>query len=59
MDGFTKKYGIKKLVYFEQHDNAESTIYREKRLKGWRWEWKLKLIERSNFDWNDSYDNIL
>ena len=52
-DGFTKKYDVKKLVYYEQHENAESAIHREKRLKEWKRRWKLELIEKSNPDWDD------
>ncbi|MFA6409478.1 MAG: GIY-YIG nuclease family protein [Gammaproteobacteria bacterium] len=58
-DGFTKKYDIKKLVYYEHHHNAESAIHREKRLKEWKREWKLDLIEKFNPEWNDLYDSIL
>lgn len=58
-DGFTKKYGIKKLVYYEQHENAQSAIPREKRLKEWKRQWKLALIEKSNPTWGDLYSSIL
>ena len=46
--GFTQKYHIKTLVYYEQHDNAESAIHREKQLKEWKRSWKLALIEKCN-----------
>jgi putative endonuclease len=59
VDGFTKKYDLKKLVYYEQHANAESAIHREKRLKEWKRQWKLELIEKSNPEWKDLYGNIL
>ncbi len=58
-DGFTKKYGVKRLVYYEQHDTAENAIRREKRLKSWKRQWKLELIEKFNPKWEDLYANIL
>ena len=58
-DGFTKKYNVKNLVYYEQHENAESAIHREKRLKEWKRQWKLALIEKFNPDWDDLYNSIL
>ena len=56
--GFTKKYSIDKLVYYEHHDTAESAINREKRLKDWDRKWKLELIEKSNPAWKDLYKDI-
>jgi putative endonuclease len=53
VDGFTKEYGVKTLVWFEMHDNAEAAITREKRLKKWNRAWKLALIEKENPDWRD------
>jgi putative endonuclease len=58
-DGFTKTYGVHILVYFELHDDMESAIVREKRLKKWNRAWKLRLIEEMNPDWNDLYESIL
>ncbi len=58
-DGFCKKYNVKQLVYFEQHETAESAITREKQLKKWNRAWKLKLIEKENPQWEDLYDVIL
>lgn len=58
-DGFTKKYGVKKLVYYEQHENAESAIHREKQLKKWKRQWKLELIKKVNAKWDDLYDSLL
>ena len=58
-DGFCKKYNVKQLVYFEQHDSAESAITREKQIKKWNRAWKLKLIEKENPQWKDLYDLIL
>jgi putative endonuclease len=58
IEGFTSKYNVKILVYYEAHDNAESAITREKRIKKWRRNWKLRLIEESNPHWKDLYDGI-
>jgi putative endonuclease len=57
-DGFTKKYDVDKLVYFEQFDDAENAIRREKRLKAWNRAWKIRLIEESNPNWIDLYHQI-
>ena len=57
VEGFTKKYGVDKLVYFERFDNIDSAIVREKRLKKWRRQWKLELIEKSNPAWRDLYED--
>ena len=59
IEGFTKKYNVKNLVYFEIHNNAESAINREKQIKKWRRDWKIQLIEKKNLLWNDLYDSIL
>ena len=59
VDGFSKKYEIHHLVYYEIHENPESAITREKQLKKWNRAWKLRLIEKSNPEWNDLYDNLL
>ena len=58
VDGFTQKYNVKELVYFELHESAESAITREKRLKTWKREWKQKLIEQKNPQWKDLYSEI-
>ena len=58
LDGFTKKYGIHRLVYYEMHDDMVSAITREKQLKKWNRAWKLELIESFNPDWNDLWDRI-
>jgi putative endonuclease len=55
---FTKKYNIHYLVWYEIHSSMETTIVREKRLKTWKRQWKLELIEKMNPDWNDLYDSI-
>ena len=57
-EGFTRKYGIKTLVYFETYDDPENAIQREKRLKKWPRAWKIKVIEEKNPDWKDLYDEI-
>jgi len=59
LDGFTKQYDVKDLVYYELHESAESAIRREKRLKEWQRKWKLDLIEKENPKWNDLYHAIL
>jgi putative endonuclease len=56
--GFTKKYGVHRLVYFEQYDDAENAIRREKRLKKWNRVWKIRLIEELNPNWDDLYSGI-
>jgi len=56
--GFTKKYNVNKLVYYEVHLNAESAIVREKQMKKWQRAWKIQLIEEKNPDWKDLYDDI-
>jgi len=56
--GFTQKYNVKQLVWYEMHDDAESAILREKRIKKWNREWKIDLIERFNPYWSDLYDEI-
>jgi len=53
VEGFTKKYGVHLLVYFEQTGNVESAIRREKQIKKWNRKWKLELIEESNSTWRD------
>jgi putative endonuclease len=57
--GFTKKYNVKRLVYFEQHDTAYAAIQREKNIKHWSREWKIDLIVKDNPDWRDLYDDIV
>ncbi len=58
VEGFTQKYGVDKLVYYEIHADAQTAISREKQLKKWRRAWKLRLIEEMNPPWNDLYDHI-
>jgi putative endonuclease len=59
VEGFTNKYGVHSLVYFELHDDMENAILREKRLKKWNRAWKLRLIEEKNPEWNDLYPSII
>ena len=56
IEGFTKKYGIKMLVYYEHHETMDAAIKREKLLKRWRREWKYRLIEQMNPEWRNLYD---
>ena len=58
VDGFTKKYNVHRLIWYEIHESAESAIIREKRIKKWKRAWKLKLIEQTNPKWIDLYENI-
>jgi len=58
IEGFTAKYKVNQLVYFEAHDNAESAITREKQIKKWKRAWKLKLIEDENPSWRDLFDDL-
>jgi putative endonuclease len=58
VEGFTKQYGVHRLVYFEQFDGIEEEILREKRLKGWKRAWKMQLIEENNPNWDDLYPRI-
>ena len=59
IDGFTKKYDVKRLVYYETHQTAEPAIKREKQIKKWNRQWKLRLIEEDNPDWKDLYGLIV
>lgn len=58
IQGFTRRYNVKMLVYYERHENAESAITREKQMKEWKRKWKLELVESFNPDWRDLYDDI-
>ena len=55
---FTSKYKLKKLVWFEYQSSIEEAIFREKKIKKWRREWKLELIRKINSDFRDLYDEI-
>ena len=56
IEGFTKRYGVKLLVYYELHDDMAAAIRREKQLKEWRRAWKVRLIETMNPEWTDLFD---
>jgi putative endonuclease len=58
IESFTEQYDVVRLVYFEQFDDPENAIRREKRLKKWKRAWKIALIEKDNPDWNDLYPEI-
>jgi len=58
VEGFTKKYGVLKLVYYEQTNDIHSAIQREKELKKWNRQWKINLIEKFNPNWKDLYDEL-
>jgi putative endonuclease len=57
--GFTKQYGLTRLVYIETHESISEAIRREKTLKTWRRAWKVRLITESNPNWDDLYDSLL
>ena len=59
VDGFTKRYAVHNLVWYEVHDSMESAIAREKALKRWKRAWKIRLIEESNPSWKDLYSEIV
>jgi len=58
VSGFTKRYGVKRLVYFEEHTTAYEAIQREKNIKHWPREWKIDLIVSVNPNWRDLFDEI-
>ena len=57
--GFTRRYGLKRLVYAEHHDDIAAAIQREKTLKHWPRAWKIDLIVAQNPDWNDLYQTLI
>ncbi len=57
-DGFTRKYQVHRLVYYEQHEEMLAAITREKQIKKWKWEWKINLIEKNNAQWRDLWEDI-
>jgi putative endonuclease len=59
IEGFTKRYACRRLVYFEWHEAMPEAIAREKHLKHWRRKWKLELIHQFNPDWRDLYPEIV
>jgi len=58
-DGFTSNHNVKNLVYFEIFNDITDAIAREKQLKNWKREWKIALIEKDNYVWQDLYDSLL
>ena len=58
-DGFSKKYGVKRLVWYEVHEDAEAAITREKQIKKWNRDWKLRMIEEKNPEWRDLYSEVI
>ena len=59
VEGFTKRYNLKHLVYAERHEDIRNAIQREKNLKHWPRAWKVDLIEAANPDWTDLYDQLI
>ncbi len=57
--GFTERYSVHQLVWYELHETMESAIRKEKMLKNWKRVWKLELIERSNPNWQDLYETVV
>ncbi len=57
--GFTKKYHVDRLVYFEENNDVISAITREKQMKKWKRSWKINLIEKNNPEWKDLYHDLL
>jgi putative endonuclease len=58
VEGFSKRYGLTRLVYAERHEDIQDAIRREKTIKGWRRAWKIRLIHGVNPDWDDLYDTL-
>ena len=58
-DGFTKRYGVSRLVYYEVFDQMITAIEREKQLKRWHRDWKINLVESKNKNWDDLYSSLL
>lgn len=59
VEGFTKKYGLKRLVYYELHDTIPGAAQRELQLKKWDRLWKLRIIEEMNPEWDDLYESLI
>jgi putative endonuclease len=58
VEGFTKKYNVNKLVYYESQPDLENAVKREKQLKNWHRQWKINLIQEKNKGWKDLYSEI-
>lgn len=59
VEGFTKKHGVTKLVYYEIAETQEAAAQRERQLKKWNRAWKIRLIEENNHEWKDLYEDLL
>ena len=59
LEGFTKKYAVHSLVYYELHEEMPTAIQREKQLKKWNRQWKINLIEKSNPEWKDLWQELI
>ena len=59
VSGFTQKYNVHRLVYYEEHGNINAAITREKQMKRWKRQWKINLIEDVNPKWKDLYEELL
>ncbi len=59
VEGFTKRYGLKCLMWYEQHEDVREVILREKQIKNWNRLWKIELIESGNPEWRDLYETIV
>ncbi len=58
MRGFTKRYGVKMLVWYESHESRDSAFARERQIKKWNRAWKLELIEKANPEWRDLWEEV-
>ena len=58
IEGFTKKYSVHNLVHYEEYNDIELAIQREKQMKKWNRRWKIELIEKGNPDWKDLYNTL-
>ena len=59
LPGFTKQYGVKTLVWYEQHETRESAFARERAMEKWNRAWKIELIQKMNPEWRDLYETVL
>ena len=59
VEGFTKRYGLKRLVFAEEHEHITLAIQREKTMKHWPRAWKIRLIKEQNPNWDDLYDQLI
>lgn len=59
VEGFTKRYVVHNLVWFEMHEEMQAAIHREKNIKAWQRAWKIEMIEQANPKWRDLYNDLL